>query len=120
MTRATLTKTTPLGTLGTSYTANAADLTMTAANVSDKNQFAASGKDFLVAYNTGAGAHTVTITSTMDDNGRTGDIVYALGAGELAVLGPLDLEGWVQTNWKIYLEADSAEVFLGVLDLSNF
>lgn len=122
MTRATLTKKTPLGTLGTRYgTANAADLTMTAANSSDKEQFVASGKDIVIAHNTGAGARTVTITSSVDSDGRTGDIAtYSLGAGEYGVFGPFDLDGWVQTDGKVYLQAEHSEVLFGVVDLSNF
>lgn len=122
MARATLTKKTPLGTLGTGYaTANAADLTMAAANASDKEQFVASGKDLVIAHNTGAGARTVTITSSVDSDGRTGDIAtYSMGAGEYAVFGPFDLDGWVQTDGKVYLEAEHSEVKFGIVDLSNF
>lgn len=116
MARATLTKTTPLGSYGT-YAANAADLTMAAATVADKNQFVASGKDLVIAHNTGAGAHNITITSVVDPYGRTGDITYALGAGEYAIFGPFDLPGWMQTDGKIYLEADHAEIKFGVVPL---
>ena len=122
MSRVTLTAKTPLGTLGTPYaTANAADLTMTAANASDKQQVAHSGKVLVIAHNTGGSGHTVTVTSTTDSHGRTGDIAaYALGAGEYAAFGPFDLDGWAQTDWKLYFEADNAEVKFGVVDLSNY
>ena len=117
MARATLTKLTALGKRTDVYTANAADLPMAAANVSDKNQFAASGKDFVIARNTSVDTpYTITIENTGDD-----DITaYALGAGELAVLGPLGLDGWGQTDWKVYLEASNAAIKFGVVDLSNF
>ena len=63
----------------------------------------------------------MTITSSVDSDGRTGDITtYSMGAGEYAVFGPFDLDGWVQTDWKLYFEASNAEVFFGVIDLSNF
>lgn len=122
MTRVTLTAKIPLGTLGTPYaTAHAADLTMTAADAGSKQLVAHSGKVLIVARNSGAGANTVTITSTVDSDGRTGDIAaYSMGAGEYAVFGPFDLDGWVQTDWKLYFEADNAEVFFGVVDLSNY
>ena len=121
MTRVTLTPTVPLGALGSAYTANAADLPMTAADASNKEQAAHSGKLLIIAHNTGAGAHTITITSVVDDLGRTGDISgYSLGAGEYAVFGPLELAGWVETDWKLHFEANHAEVKFGVVDLSNF
>lgn len=122
MTRVTLTANVPLGTLGAPYaTANAADLTMTAADASNKQQVAHSGKILVIARNSGAVARTVTITSTVDYKGRTGDVsAYSIGAGEYAAFGPFDLDGWVETDWKLYFEANNAEVFLGVVDLSNF
>ncbi len=122
MGRVTLTAKAALGTLGTAYaTANIADLAMTAADAANKQLAAHSGKVLIVAHNSGAGANTVTITSTVDSNGRTGDITaYSMGAGEYAVFGPFDLDGWVQTDWKLYFEASNAEVFFGVVDLSNF
>lgn len=117
MARATLTKTTPVGSYG-SYAVNAADLTMAAANVSDKNQFVASGNDLVIAHNTGASEHTITITSIADPFGRTGDITaYALGAGEYAIFGPFKTTGWMQADGKVYLEANHAEVKFGVATL---
>lgn len=117
MARATLTKTTPLGKRTDKYTANAADLTMAAANVSDKNQFVASGKDLVFAHNTsGASAYTITIDHTGSD-----DITaYSLGIGEYAIFGPLELDGWCQADVKVYLEASNAAILFGVIDLSNF
>ena len=115
--RTSLTKTPALGTKTNAYTANAADLTMAAADSSNKNLFAASGKDLVVAHNTGVGTATVTIDNTGDD-----DITaYSLGAGEYAIFGPFGTENnWVQTTWKVHLEASSADVKFGVVDLSNF
>lgn len=118
MGRTTLTKTTPLGKRTDKYTANAADLTMTAADTGNTNQFAASGKDLVIAHNTSVGTpYTVTIGNVVPEN----DIAaYSLGAGEYAVFGPFELDGWVQTDWKVYLEGENAAVKFGVLDLSNF
>jgi len=119
MARATLTKTTPLGSNGT-YGANLADMVMTAANVSDKNQFVCTGNDLVIAHNTNAGstARTVTVTSVADPYGRTGNIAaYSIGAGEFAVFGPFKSTGWQQTDGYVYLEADNAEVKFGVVTL---
>lgn len=117
MARTDLTKKTALGAYG-SYTANAADLPMAAADVANKNQFVANGNDLVIAHNTGAGAHTITVTSSPDPFRRTGDIAaYSLGAGEYAVFGPFAITGWIQSDGKIYLEADHAEVKFGVVAL---
>lgn len=120
MPRTTLTKTTALGAYSASYaTANAADLTMTAADVSNKNQFVCSSSDLVVAHNGGGSAYTVTITSVADPHyARTGDIAtYSIGAGEYAVFGPFQRPGWVQTDGYIYLEASNAAVLFGVVAL---
>jgi hypothetical protein len=119
MARTLLVKTTALGPYG-AYTANAADLTMAAAAaVADKNYFVSSGRDLVVAHNTGAGARTITITSVADPHyGRTGDILtYSLGAGEYAVFGPFPLPGWQQSTGQVYLEASDPEVKFGVVAL---
>lgn len=116
MARQTHTALAALGTKKNAYTANAADLTMTAAIVADKEQVTLTGRELLIIHNTGAGAHTVTVSSVVDDLGRTGDIAaYSVGAGEYAVIGPLGLEGWEQSDGKLYFEADHAEIKFGVV-----
>lgn len=119
MARTTLTKTTACGSYPTLQPAvNTLDLTLTAADTASKNQFAASGNDLIIAQNTGAGAHTVTITSVPNQKNRTGDITaYSIGAGEIAVIGPLKNLGWTQTDRNIYLEANHAEVKFGIVTL---
>jgi hypothetical protein len=119
MARALVTKTTALGAYA-AYTGNAADLTMAAANVADKNYFVAGGNDLVVAHNTGVGAVTVTITSVADPFGRTGDVTaYSMAAGEYAVFGPFKNLGWAQSNGQVYLEASSADVKFGVVAVPN-
>ena|SRR3990172_6212686 len=120
MARTVLTKTTPLGSYPTlPLVANSADVTMTAADVANKNSFAASGNDLIIVQNTDAvNPYTVTITSIADDYKRTGDITaYTLQAGEIAVLGPFKLPGWQQADRSIYLEANNAAIKFGVLTL---
>ena len=118
MARTTLTKTTARGEFGT-YSANSADLTMTAADASNGNQFLATGKDLLIAHNTGAGARTVTVQSVADEKGRTGNIgAYSLGAGEYGVIGVFtNQQGFKQTDGYIYVDGEHAEVKLGVVAL---
>ncbi len=118
MARTSLTPKAVLGQKSNVYTANAADLTMTAADVANKNQATASGNDLILAHNTGAAPHTITITSIADVMGRTGDIsAYSLGAGEYALFGPHKGDGWTQTDGKLYFEADHAEVKFAVVQL---
>ena len=107
---------TALGTKSDEYTANAADLTMQAADQVDGEEVTHVGNLLIVAHNTGASPHTITVTSVADDQGRTGDISYSLGAGEYAVFGPFAIKGWRATaDAMLDFEADDAEVYFGVV-----
>lgn len=114
MPRTDLTKITAPGSI--QYTGTV--LTMTAADVANMNQFTASGKDLIIAHNTGASPYTVTVTSIADPYGRTKDIAaQSLAAGEYRVFGPMETVGWTQTDGKIYLQASNASVKFGVIAL---
>jgi hypothetical protein len=118
MARTTLTAKTAVGSYASYAAANVADFTMTAADVANKNDVVAAGKQLIFAHNTGASERTITITSSADQYGRTGDVTaYAIQAGEYAVFGPFELSGWVQTDNKMYFESNNAEVKFGVLNL---
>jgi hypothetical protein len=97
--------------------ADALDLAFEAADFANKNQFAPSGDDLVLAKNDDASAQTVTITSVVDDLNRTGDIeTYSIGAGEIAVFR-VKSKGYMQTDGKIYLEASSANVKFAVIPI---
>jgi hypothetical protein len=118
MARTTLTKTTPLGGYPSlPISANAADVTLTAADVANKNQFKAEAGDILLAQNSDpTNPYTVTLTSASDSHKRTGDVTaYTLQAGDISVFGPFELEGWRQTDGYFYLEANNAAVKFGIL-----
>lgn len=117
MARTSLTKTTALGAYGT-YSAAAAKLTMTAADVANMNQVTFGGEDLVIAHNTGGSPYTLTITSVADPFGRTQDITtYSIPAGEYAIFGPFKAAGWLQSDGKLYLAASNASVLLGVVKL---
>lgn len=93
-------------------------VTMTAADASNKNSFIATGKELVIAQNTDASSHTVTITSATDERGRTKDIsAETIAAGAIRIYGPFPLAGWDQGGGIIYLEANDATVKFGVVKL---
>lgn len=114
MARATLTKTTA----PTKFSMTGAVVTMTAANVTDKNQFLPSGDDLLIIQNSGAAPYTVTITSVADPRtGRTGDVTaLSIPAGQMRVFR-MGAIGWRQGDGYVYLEATNASVLFGVVSL---
>lgn len=118
MPRAALTKTTAKGPYPTlPISAGALSVTMTAANVDDKNEFSPSGDDLILVHNTGASPYTVTVTSAPDPQNRTGDVAtYSVAAGVIAAFRVKSL-GWVQADGKVYLEANNADVKFGIIAL---
>ena len=100
------------------YGAGEADMTMTAADTSNKNSAKLTSKVLLIAHNTGGSAYTVTVTSVSDKYGRTGHIsAYSLGAGEYAAFGPFQPHGWLQSDGMLYFEASNASVKFGLVKL---
>lgn len=108
-----------LGTKGSLYTANAADLTMQTGDTTDSEEVAFTGAELVIAHNTDqTNPHTLTIKSIASaDLGRTGDITYALGADEYAVFGPFKRDGWRQSGGMLWFHADDALVKVGVLEI---
>lgn len=114
MARQTLTKATAPG----AYATAGAAITMTAADTVNKEQFVSTGKELVIAQNTGGSPYTVTINSVADEYGRTGDVTaYSVAAGAIAVFGPFPVHGWRQSDDKIYLEANNTAVKFGVIAL---
>lgn len=102
------------------YSGAGVAVTMTAADTSNKNSVPLTGREIVIAWNSGASARTVTVTSVDDRFGRSEDIAAeSIAAGAIRVYGVgLALEGWQQTDGSLYLEADNAEVKFGVLRLN--
>lgn len=120
MARQTLTPVVPVGPYPTLQPAvNTLDLTFTVAIVADKEQFAASGNDLVLVWNKAVAAKTVTFTSVADPiTKRTGDITtYSIGAGEIAGFRFSQKAGWMQSDGKIYMEAESTDIYYCVIAL---
>lgn len=118
MPRVTLNRQVPLGPYPTlPVSAGTMTLTETAADTTNKEQFTPSGDDLIIAHNTGASARTITITSVVDEKKRTGDVsAYSIAAGGIALFR-ITKPGWMQTDGKIYIEANNAEVKWAVVQL---
>lgn len=93
-------------------------VTMTAADTTNNEQFALTGREVLIIHNTGASSYTYTITSVADPYGRLGDITtQSIAAGAIHTVGPFGLAGWQQTGGYLYLEASNTAVKFGVIAL---
>jgi hypothetical protein len=90
------------------------------ADFADGASFPLTGKEILIVHNDNVAAKTVTITSVADSYNRTGDITaYSLGIGEYAVFPQFQLAGWQQSDGKLYLAAEAADVEFLVLRLRD-
>jgi hypothetical protein len=100
-----------------SISANAADLTFVGSDSANGYQFASTGREYIIAWNTHATtAYTCTVTSVAI-NGRTNNLPsgYSLAAGEIGCFGPYPTKGWRQTNGKIYIDANNDAVKFAIV-----
>ena len=119
MARVTLTKVTPLGPYPTlPVTADTMDIAFTAADATNFEQFAPSGDDLVIAWNSGASPYTITFTSVADPTTkRTGDVTtYSLAAADHAAFR-FKKPGWMQSDSMIYIQASNAGVKWCVVQL---
>lgn len=100
-----------------SYATALSEITMAAADVGNGNHFKATNNDILIAWNSGAGSHAITLTSQLSNKNRLGTITdQSIGADEIFMFGPLFVDGW-QTGGVIEVSADNAEVKFGIINL---
>lgn len=121
MARLTLTPVVPKGSFPTlPLSADSADMAFAVAGTyTDGEGWANTGREVLIAYNSGASPYTVTISSVAY-LGRTGDITaYSLAAGEFAIFGPFDPRGWNQADGQVYVVGSNAAVKFAVIQLPS-
>lgn len=90
-------------------------LTMTAADATNDNDCAFTGREMIIAHNTGASGVVVTVTSSADSIGRTKDATVTIAAGAYHIFGPFQLTGWRQTGGKLHFDAAAADVKFAVV-----
>lgn len=90
-------------------------LTQTAADATNYEQTAHTGREVIIFENSGATLRNITITSVADNRNRTGDVTFTLAAGAFKAIGPLGIEGWRQTDGNLYFQADHADVLISVI-----
>jgi len=101
-------------------TADTADIVFAVAGTyTDGEGWANTGREILLAYNSGASPYTVTISSVAY-LGRVGDVTaYSLAAGEFAMFGPFDPKGWNQSDGMVYVVGSNALVKFCVIQLPS-
>jgi hypothetical protein len=93
-------------------------MTYTAADVGNSNSVPLTGAEIVIAQNTDAAIHNVTISSVGDAKGRKGDITTdPVAANSSKVYCRHSVDGWRQTDGNLYLSADNALIKFCVLQL---
>lgn len=87
-----------------------------AADATDGNVYAATGREIVLLRNEGEEAVGVTLVSTADPLGRTADLEDTVAAGTTVALMP-GIAGWRQDDGSIQIEADSDDLVIAVLRL---
>lgn len=100
-----------------SYPTAGVTITQTAADTTNKEEFPMTGRELLLAYNSGVGAATVTINSVANQQGRTKDITAdSIAAGATHVYGPFtERRGWAQGDGTLNFEASSTDIEFSVI-----
>lgn len=94
----------------------ALDIVWTAADVANKHDLLATGRDILLVWNTDAAGHTFTLTSQPDKQNRTGDVTaYAIAAATVSMYKFDDVTGWTDAGGAIQFEANHATVKFAVI-----
>ncbi len=121
MTQTLINSQTPKGPYPGSISAGDLTLAFVGADTSNGNSFKLTGREVLLAYNSDASAHHLTITSTADSRGRSADISsYSIATLTHAAFSFLSgTEGWEQTDGTAHILADDATVKLAVLYLQR-
>lgn len=113
MARTTLTPITAPG----PFAALASVLALTTCDAANGNQFKATGREMLLAYNpAGSPSAVVTVTSRAL-SGRTGNAVATIAAGAYALFQMFPTDGWMQSDGYIYVDSSDAAVKLAVVKL---
>ena len=92
-------------------------LTFAAADggANDGDQFVFTGREIIIAYNSGASGRLVTLESIADPQKRVGNVTVTVAAGAWAIFQATDLTGWLQSDGMFYLNAAHLELQFAIV-----
>lgn len=118
MPRTEITKQTPLGPYPGTIAAEALDITWTAGDVANGNDFTCTGRELILVRNDDAGAQTFTVDSVPGAESREGDLTaYSVGIDEYAAFWVGNIIGWKQSDGKVHIAPASANLFFAIIKI---
>jgi hypothetical protein len=105
-------------TLPSGYAIDGSNVAMTAADAANFEEVAHTGRQVILYRNSGATPRIVTVSSVAHSQvPRTGDFSDTVAAGEMHVSPMFPVDGWRQTNGKLYFSGAHAEVLFSVITI---
>lgn len=92
-------------------------LTFAALDNVNGDEFVASGNDLIIFLNTTGSPVNVTLGSSPDALGRSGDVVKSVPANGYALAGPIPAAGWRQSNGRVFINAAAAGLSVAIVRL---
>lgn len=100
------------------FTVTGAALAAQASDNVNGNSIVLTGNEIVIAFNSDVSAHTVTINSVGDQEGRTSDITALnIAAGAYQVFQRFPLNGWLQSDGTLHLSTNSALIKFFVIQI---
>lgn len=79
------------------------------------HQFTLTGAELVLIRNISGAGVAVTLFSVDDPFGRQEDVTTTVPANGQAVIGPMKLDGWMQSDGYLYLESTSTALKAAIL-----
>jgi hypothetical protein len=116
MARTTLTKITAPGAYEGAFT-TFAFTAFQGTTSTNGEQFSLTGSELIVIRNPTTATGSVVLKSVDDPQGRQEDVTQVMATGEFAVIGPMKLTGWINTDGNFYLEGTSTSLEVAIIKI---
>jgi len=92
------------------------DISFEAGDDTDGNYYISTGREIVMATNTGSSSNTITITSSDDPYLRDDDIsAYSISGGSYAAIGPLQRTGWANGSGQVNIDVGAADIEIAII-----
>lgn len=99
------------------YDTAAAAIPLVDGDATNGNDVVHTGREYIIARNTGASAATLTVHSSPDSFGREGDLSESIAAGDYVVTQVFPVEGWQQSDGRLHIDVSAVDIELVVVRL---
>jgi hypothetical protein len=81
----------------------------------DGHQFTLTGAEVVLVKNISGSGQPVQLFSVDDSFGRAENIISTIAANGYSVIGPMKLDGWLQTDGNFYLDSTSTAIKAAII-----